>query len=75
MATSIMAVARIWLHAPSISHGQKAATGQDGRSPVTASTPARNSSEKGKPNRKRILVAPEVPSGPVSARCMALRAT
>ena len=31
--------------------------------------------ENGKPNRKRILVAPQVPSGPVNDRCIALRAT
>ena len=37
--------------------------------------PRRNTSENGKPNRKRILVAPQVPSGRVSDRCIALRAT
>ena len=37
-------------------------------------TTARNSSENGKPNRKRKLVAPPVPSGLVSDRCIALRA-
>src|SRR4051812_11152606 len=45
------------------------------RSPVTAITTTKNTIENGKPNRKRILVAPQVPSGPVSERCMALRAT
>src|SRR5215468_6196424 len=38
------------------------------------STTARNSTEKGKPKRKRILVAPQVPSGFVNDRCIALRA-
>src|SRR4051794_41791362 len=36
---------------------------------------AKKISENGKPNRKRMLVAPQVPSGPVSDRCIALRAT
>ncbi len=36
---------------------------------------AKNTIENGKPNRKRILVAPQVPSGPVNDRCIALRAT
>src|SRR4051812_29085061 len=44
-------------------------------SPVTATTTAKNRIENGKPNRKRILVAPQVPSGLVSDRCIALRAT
>src|SRR4051812_3707880 len=38
-------------------------------------TVAKNTIENGKPNRKRILVAPQVPSGPVRLRCIALRAT
>src|SRR5258708_8415031 len=38
-------------------------------------TAAKKTSENGKPNRKRILVAPQVPSGPVNCRCIALRAT
>ena len=41
---------------------------------VQASTAARNSSAKGKPNRKRTKVAPSAPSLGVSSRCMALRA-
>src|SRR4051794_41867492 len=45
------------------------------RSPPTAITPVKNTIENGNPNRKRILVAPQVPSGPVSCRCIALRAT
>ena len=38
------------------------------------STPARNTSANGNPNRKRTWVAPTVPSVAVSSRCMALRA-
>src|SRR5882672_8239367 len=75
MASSIMPVPRIWLSAPSSSQGQNAAVGHGMRSPLTASTIAKNRIENGKPNRKRILVAPQVPSGPVSDRCIALRAT
>src|ERR1700744_709152 len=70
-----MPVATIWLSAPSSSHGQNANVGHGARSPDTISTPAKNSTENGKPNRKRILVAPQVPSGPVNERCIALRAT
>src|SRR4029079_17888786 len=44
-------------------------------STVAASTPARNSSAKGRPNRNRTCVAPTVPRGPVSSFCMALRMT
>src|SRR6185295_6770160 len=44
-------------------------------SPVTATTTAKKIIENGKPNRKRMLVAPQVPSGPVNERCIALRAT
>src|SRR6201986_2595104 len=75
IATSILPVAMIWLSAPSRSHGQNDAVGQGTRSPDTVSTSAKNTIENGKPNRKRILVAPQVPSGPVSERCIALRAT
>src|ERR1700754_2290702 len=75
IATSIMPVAMIWLSAPSISHGQNAAVGTGTGSPVNRMTATKNSTENGKPNRKRILVAPQVPSGPVSERCIALRAT
>ena len=75
IAASIRPVAAIWLSAPSNSHGQNAAPGHDTASPVASSTTAKNTSENGKPNRKRILVAPQVPSGPVSCRCIALRAT
>src|SRR5579864_5702386 len=49
--------------------------GQGSRSPVASSTTARNRIENGNPNKKRMLVAPQVPSGPVNCRCMALRAT
>src|ERR1700676_3282273 len=75
MASSIRPVARIWLSAPSSSHGQNAAVGHGTASPVAAITTTKNKTENGKPNRKRILVAPQVPSGPVSCRCIALRAT
>src|SRR5216684_1483667 len=75
MASSISPVATIWLSAPSSSHGQNAAVGHGKWSPVAAITTAKKMSENGKPNRKRILVAPQVPSGPVSDRCIALRAT
>src|SRR6478672_851471 len=43
--------------------------------PVAVSTPARNSSAKGRPNRKRTCVAPTVPRVAVSSFCMALRST
>src|ERR1700746_2088498 len=75
MATSIMPVATIWLTAPIRSHGQNAAVGHGSGSPETIITAVKKISENGKPNRKRILVAPQVPSGPVSDRCIALRAT
>ncbi len=75
IASSIKPVPTICVSAPSNSHSQKAATGQGIGSPVKAITRAKKISENGKPNRKRILVAPHVPSGPVSDRCIALRAT
>src|SRR4249920_2838647 len=75
IASSIKPVATIWLSAPSSNHGQNTAVGHGMRSPLTATTIAKNRIENGKPNRKRILVAPQVPSGPVSDRCIALRAT
>src|SRR6202046_4014647 len=75
MATSISPVATIWLSAPSISHGQNTGAGHGTWSPVATSTAAKNTIENGKPNRKRILVAPQVPSGSVNDRCIALRAT
>src|SRR6266481_9650089 len=75
MASSIMPVPTIWLSAPSSSHGQNAAVGHGTASPVAAITTAKKISENGKPNRKRILVAPQLPSGPVNCRCIALRAT
>src|SRR5260221_13750559 len=75
IASSIRPVATIWLSAPSNSHGQNDAVGHGTWSPVTAITTAKKITENGKPNRKRILVAPQVPSGPVSDRCIALRAT
>ena len=65
----------IWASAPSNSHGQNAPVGHGTWSPLTISTTAKNTIENGKPNRKRILVAPQVPSGPVNYRCIALRAT
>src|SRR5712691_6203969 len=70
-----MPVPTIWLSAPSSSHGQNAAVGHGTASPVAAITTTKKIIENGKPNRKRILVAPQVPSGPVSERCIALRAT
>src|SRR6478735_7315185 len=75
IASSINPVATIWLGAPSNSHGQKAAVGHGTLSPGTATTTTKKMIENGKPNRKRILVAPHVPSGPVNDRCIALRAT
>src|ERR1700749_17286 len=75
IATSILPVATIWLTAPTKSHGQNAAAGHGSGSPDTIITDAKKISENGKPNRKRIFVAPQVPSGPVSDRCIALRAT
>ncbi len=75
IATSINPVATIWLSAPSSSHGQNAAFGHGTLSPLTSTTTTKKTIENGKPNRKRILVAPQVPSGPVSERCIALRAT
>src|SRR4029079_8495039 len=75
IASSIKPVATIWLSAPSNSHGQNAAVGHGTPSPVTITTSTKKTIENGKPNRKRILVAPQVPSGPVNERCMALRAT
>src|SRR5262244_3845725 len=68
-------VATIWLSAPSASQGQNAAAGHGRWSPVAAMAATKNTTENGKPNRKRILVAPQVPSGPVRCRCIALRAT
>src|ERR1700722_13900480 len=75
MATSISPVATIWQSAPTKSHGQNAADGDGRWSPVAISTTTKKITENGKPNRKRILVAPQVPSGPVNWRCIALRAT
>src|SRR5258705_11069902 len=75
MASSIMQVPVIWVNARSSSQGQNWAVGHGTWSPVTAITTTKNTIENGKPNRKRILVAPQVPSGPVSERCIALRAT
>src|SRR4030095_875261 len=75
MASSIRPVATIWLSAQSNSHGKNTAVGHGTLSPLTATTTTKNRIENGKPNRKRILVAPQVPSGPVSERCIALRAT
>src|SRR5712672_4117122 len=75
IASSISPVATIWLSAPSNSHGQNTDVGHGSWSPVATSTTAKNTIENGKPNRKRMLVAPQVPSGPVNDRCIALRAT
>ena len=51
------------------------AGGHDKWSPLATSATAKKTIENGNPNRKRILVAPQVPSGPVNERCIALRAT
>src|SRR6516162_6784540 len=75
IASSISPVATIWQSAPSNSHGQNAGVGHGNRSPVAISTIAKNRTENGNPNRKRILVAPQAPRGAVSCRCIALRAT
>src|SRR5262249_42640526 len=72
---SISPVPMIWLSAPSSSQGQNADGGHGSLSPEASSTKARNSSENGKPNRKRMLVAPQVPTFAVNERCIALRAT
>ena len=74
MVASIVAVATICAPAPSKTQGQNTAGGTGSASPVAISTPARNTSANGKPNRKRTWVAPTVPSARVSSRCMALRA-
>src|ERR1700722_20196177 len=70
-----MPVPVIWLSAPSNSQGQNEAVGHGTASPVATITTPKKMIENGKPNRKRILVAPQVPSGPVRLRCIALRAT
>src|ERR1700681_4175816 len=75
MAASISPVPRIWQSVPSISHGKKTAFGHGTVSPVAMTAMAKKITENGKPNRKRILVAPQVPSGPVNCRCIALRVT
>src|ERR1700676_5075674 len=75
MAASISPVPRIWQSAPSSSHGQNAAFGHGTVSPVAVTAMAKKINENGKPNRKRILVAPQVASGPVNCRCIALRVT
>ena len=73
MATSISAVAATCAKAPSIAHGQNDQPGRGSGAPVHSHSPIKNTSANGKPNRKRICVAPTVPSLPVSSRCMALR--
>src|SRR6478736_8181940 len=70
----MVAVAAICAKAPASTQGQNAAGGFGKGSPRTISTPVRNSSANGKPNRKRTCVAPTVPRVAVSSRCMALRA-
>src|SRR3984957_905582 len=70
-----MPVPVIWLSAPSNSQGQNEAVGHGTASPVATITTPKKMIENGKPNRKRILVAPQGPSGPVRLRCIALRAT
>ena len=73
MAASMSAVAATWAKAPRITHGQNIHPGFGNGVPVASSTPARNTSTNGKPNRKRTCVAPTVPSVTVSSRCIALR--
>ena len=74
MVASISAVATICAPAPSNTQGQNIHGSAGIGRPVAMSTPARNTSANGKPNRKRTCVAPTVPSFAVSSRCMALRA-
>src|SRR5262245_25799117 len=47
--------------------------GRGGACPLAITTPTRNSTANGRPNRKRTCVAPAVPSVVVSSRCVALR--
>ncbi len=74
MTESMVAVAAICAKAPASTQGQNRTGGCGKPSPTTVMTPARKTSAKGKPNRKRTWVAPTVPSVAVSSRCMALRA-
>ena len=74
MVISIRAVPPIWVAAPSKVQSAKSAFMAGNAAWVVASTAARKTSAKGKPNRKRTKVAPSAPSLGVSSRCMALRA-
>ena len=75
MAASSSAVAAIWASAAAVVQAIMAALSSGTGSRVAPSTSVRNSSEKGRPNRKRTCVAPTVPSVAVSSFCMALRST
>ena len=75
MTASSSAVAAIWVTAPVTVQAIVAALSSGTGRPVAASTTARNSRAKGRPNRKRTWVAPTVPSVAVSSFCMALRNT
>ena len=73
MAASIRAVAATCAKAPRIVHGQNSRPGRGKGAPVASSTPSRNTSTNGKPNKNRTCVAPTVPSVTVNSRCIALR--
>ncbi len=72
MVASISAVAAIWQTAPTTIQPSAAALGVT-TSPVTTRTTTRKTSPNGRPNRKRIWVAPTVPSRSVRLRWVALR--
>ena len=73
IAASISAVAAICAAEPSSTQSQNVHAGCGSGAPVHSIKPARKTSAKGKPNRKRTWVAPSVPRLPVSSRCIALR--
>src|SRR5580704_17204971 len=74
IASSIRAVAAIWVEAPTRVQSAMPALMAGRLLPVQASVAPRNRIAKGKPNRKLTRVAPSAPSRGVSSRCMALRA-
>ncbi len=75
MAASSSAVAAIWASAAAVVQAIMAPFSSGTGSCVAPSTRARNTSENGRPKRKRTCVAPTVPSVAVSSFCMALRST
>ncbi len=75
MAAKSRAVAPIWAKAAITVQASMPTLSSGSGSPVTVRTMARNSSPKGRPNRKRTCVAPTVPSEVVSSFCCALRST